>query len=95
MPGDCFYYSLAIPVFIMKIIGKDSLVRSLLQAIVFGVPGAFIIIGIFNIVLGNSLIAYGFIGEKAHGWIFLGTGIIVYLIELFDYYAILKRGGSS
>jgi len=95
MPGACFYYSLAIPVLIMNIIGKDSLIRSLLQAIVFGVPGAFIVIGIFDIVLGDYLIAYGFIGEKAHGWIFIGIGIIVYLMELVGYYAILKRGGRS
>jgi len=74
----------------MKITGKDSLVRSLIQALAFGVPGAFVIIGIFNIVLGDSLIAYGFIGEKAHGWIFIGVGITVYLIELVVYYAILK-----
>ena len=75
----------------MKIIGKDSLVRSLLQAIAFGVPGALILIGIFNIILGDSLITYGFIGEKSHGWLFIGVGLAVYLAELFVYVAILKR----
>ncbi|HVP96597.1 hypothetical protein [Methanoregula sp.] len=79
----------------MKLTGKDSLVRSLLLAIVFGVPGALIIIGIFNVILGDSLIAFGFIGEKAHGWVFIGVGVMVYLIELFVYSIILKRGENT
>jgi len=78
----------------MKITGEDSIVRSLLLAIIFGVPGACIVIGIFDVVLGDSLIAVGFIGEKAHGWIFIGAGIATYLIELLVYYAILKHKGK-
>ena len=75
----------------MKLTGPDGLTRSILQAVVFGVPGAFILLGIFDIVLGDTFIALGYIGERSHGWIFLGTGIILYLIEIVVYYGILKR----
>jgi hypothetical protein len=75
----------------MKLTGPGSLTRSILQAVVFGVPAAFILLGIFDIVLGDTFIALGYIGERSHGWIFLGIGIVLYLIESIVYYAILKR----
>ena len=65
--------------------------RTLIQSIILGVPGACILIGIFDIVLGDAFISLGFIGEKSHGWLFLWTGIAFYLIEFFVYYMIVKR----
>jgi len=68
-----------------------NLIRNISQSIIWGLPGACILIGIFDIVLGDAYISLGFIGEKSHGWLFLSIGIVVYLIELFVYYVILKR----
>ena len=68
-----------------------NVIRNLIQIGIWGVPGACILMGIFDLVLGDAYISLGFIGEKSHGWLFFYTGIAVYLIELFVYFVILRR----
>jgi hypothetical protein len=68
-----------------------NVIRYSIQIVIRGIPGACILMGVFDIVLGDAYSSLGFIGEKSHGWLFFYTGIVVYLIELFVYFVILRR----
>jgi len=62
---------------------SDGVLRSIILSIIFGLPGACILLGLFDILIGDSFATLGYLGVRSHGWLFLGTGIGLYLIELF------------
>jgi len=60
--------------------------QTIISLIVFGVPGACVVLGILSIMMGDVLKSFGITGLSSDGWIFLIIGIVIYLFELILYY---------